>query len=98
MSVVDEYNLREKLWPCVLNESVGSALELRNGSQEVMREIEKIACDSTDFLKEWKEHPMVMRVRKIVSCIIYIYIYARDKLVTLLRVTIVKTIDYTERD
>lgn len=67
MSVVDEYVAREKMWPCVVNQSMGNALELRNGSQEIVREIEHIACDSTYFVKEWKEHPVVMKVRKIVS-------------------------------
>jgi len=50
-----------------MNKSVGAALELRNGSQEVVRELERIACDPSLFIKEWREQPVIMRVRKIVS-------------------------------
>lgn len=64
------------MWPCILNESVGAALELRNGSREVVREIEKIACEPAPFIKEWREQPMLARVRKIVS--FYILIYSTD--------------------
>lgn len=55
------------MWPCIVNDSVGVALELRNGSREVVREIEKIACSPALFIKEWKEQPVLMRVQKIVS-------------------------------
>lgn len=57
------------MWPCIMNESVGAALELRNGSREVVREIERIACNPSLFIKEWKEQPVIMRVRKIVSAL-----------------------------
>ncbi|XP_067204074.1 uncharacterized protein ldd isoform X2 [Linepithema humile] len=67
VSIVDDYKERESMWPCVLNESVGVALELRNGSREVVREIEKIACDPALFIKEWREQPMLARVRKILE-------------------------------
>jgi len=55
------------MWPCIMNESVGTALELRNGSREVVRELERIACNPGLFIKEWREQPIIMRVRKIVS-------------------------------
>lgn len=55
------------MWPCIVNDSVGVALELRNGSREVVREIEKIGCSPALLIKEWKEQPVLMRVRKIVS-------------------------------
>lgn len=67
ISVLDDYKEREKFWPCILNESVSATLELRNGSREVVRQIERIGCDPSSFIKEWKEQPMLMRVRKIVS-------------------------------
>ncbi|XP_024889665.1 ATP-binding cassette sub-family A member 13 isoform X1 [Temnothorax curvispinosus] len=65
ISAIDDYKEREVMWPCILNESVGAALELRNGSREVVREIERIACNPTLFIKEWREQPVIMRVRKI---------------------------------
>lgn len=55
------------MWPCIINESVGAALELRNGSREVVREIERIACNPSLFIKEWREQPVITRVQKIVS-------------------------------
>ncbi|KAG5315958.1 ABCAD protein, partial [Acromyrmex insinuator] len=65
ISALDDYKQREIMWPCIMNESVGAALELRNGSQEVIRELERIACDPSLFIKEWREQPMIIRVRKI---------------------------------
>ncbi|KAL6258986.1 hypothetical protein P5V15_008908 [Pogonomyrmex californicus] len=65
ISAIDDYKERELMWPCIMNESIGSALELRNGSQEVVREIERIACNPGLFIKEWREQPVLMRVRKI---------------------------------
>ncbi|XP_028048892.2 uncharacterized protein LOC105837746 isoform X2 [Monomorium pharaonis] len=65
ISALDDYKERETMWPCVFNESVGAALELRNGSREVVRELEKIACDPSLFIKEWREQPIIMRVRKM---------------------------------
>ncbi|XP_020291877.1 uncharacterized protein LOC109858741 isoform X2 [Pseudomyrmex gracilis] len=65
ISVIDDYKQREIMWPCIMNESIGTALELRNGSREVMREIERITCNPSLFIKEWKEQPVLMRVRKI---------------------------------
>ncbi|XP_018348552.1 PREDICTED: uncharacterized protein LOC108752306 [Trachymyrmex septentrionalis] len=65
ISALDDYKEREIMWPCIMNESVGAALELRNGSREVVRELERIACDPSLFIKEWREQPVIMRVRKI---------------------------------
>ncbi|XP_050450054.1 uncharacterized protein LOC126850786 isoform X1 [Cataglyphis hispanica] len=65
ISVIDDYKERERMWPCIVNDSIGVALELRNGSREVVREIEKIGCSPALFIKEWKEQPVLMRVRKI---------------------------------
>lgn len=67
MSVLDDYKEREQLWPCIINESVGAALELRNGSREVVRQIENIGCDPSLIIKEWREQPILMKIRKIVS-------------------------------
>lgn len=47
-------------------------MELRNGSREVVQEIERIACNPTLFIKEWKEQPILMRIRKIVSLNLYV--------------------------
>lgn len=67
MSVLDDYKERERMWPCIINESVGVALELRDGSREIVRQIENIGCSPSLFIKEWKEQPMLMKIRKIVS-------------------------------
>ncbi|XP_011868082.1 PREDICTED: uncharacterized protein LOC105562133 isoform X2 [Vollenhovia emeryi] len=65
ISAIDDYKEREVMWPCIVNESVGVALELRNGSREVVRELERVACNPSLFIKEWREHPVITRVRKI---------------------------------
>lgn len=49
------------------NVSIGDVLELRNGSRSFLRELERIACDPTGLIKEWKNHPIIMKVRNIVS-------------------------------
>ncbi|RLU15876.1 hypothetical protein DMN91_011632 [Ooceraea biroi] len=67
ISVLDDYKERERMWPCVLIESVGTTLELRNGSREVVQQIEKIGCNPSSFIKEWKEQPVLKRVRKILD-------------------------------
>lgn len=67
MSVIDEYKSREPNWPCIKNESIGEALELRPGSQELVREIEKISCNPGPLLREWEEQPLLLKVHKIVS-------------------------------
>ncbi|XP_032690190.1 uncharacterized protein LOC116853290 isoform X2 [Odontomachus brunneus] len=64
ISVIDEYKLREQMWPCVLNESIGVAIELRKESREVVREIENIACSPSLFIKEWTDQPLIANVRK----------------------------------
>jgi len=75
MSVLDDYKERERMWPCIMNESVGVALELRNGSREVVRQIENIGCSPSLFIKEWREQPILMRIRKIVSLYILIFLF-----------------------
>ncbi|XP_011684588.1 PREDICTED: uncharacterized protein LOC105447955 isoform X2 [Wasmannia auropunctata] len=65
ISSLEDYKEREVMWPCIMNESVGAALELRNGSREVIREFERIACNPSAFIKEWREQPVITRVRKI---------------------------------
>lgn len=75
MSVLDDYKERERMWPCIMNESVGVALELRNGSREVVRQIENIGCSPSLFIKEWREQPILMRIRKIVSLYIFIFLF-----------------------
>ncbi|XP_019697173.1 ATP-binding cassette sub-family A member 13 isoform X1 [Harpegnathos saltator] len=67
VSVVEDYKLRERLWPCVMNESVGSVLELRNKSREIVREIERIACNPGLFIKEWTKQPEVKNLRKVLD-------------------------------
>lgn len=67
ISVLDDYKSREEQWPCIQNESVGSAMELRNGTREIVREIERISCNPSLFIQEWKEQPILSRARKIVS-------------------------------
>ncbi|XP_076760468.1 lipid droplet defective [Xylocopa sonorina] len=65
ISVLDDYKSREEQWPCIRNESVGSAMELRNGTREIVREIERISCNPALFIREWKEQPVLTKARKI---------------------------------
>ncbi|XP_043481651.1 ATP-binding cassette sub-family A member 13 isoform X2 [Leptopilina heterotoma] len=65
LSAIDEYKSREPNWPCFNNESIGEALELRTGSRELVREIEKISCDPTPLINEWDEQPILIKVQKI---------------------------------
>lgn len=67
MSAIDDYKDREPNWPCIMNESIGEALELRTGSRELVREIEKISCDPSPLVTEWDEQPLLIKVNKIVS-------------------------------
>ncbi|XP_014474957.1 PREDICTED: ATP-binding cassette sub-family A member 13 isoform X2 [Dinoponera quadriceps] len=67
ISVIDDYKLRERLWPCVLNESIGVAMQLRNESRDVVQEIERIACSPGNFIKEWTEQPIIAKVRKLLD-------------------------------
>ncbi|XP_076176197.1 lipid droplet defective isoform X2 [Ptiloglossa arizonensis] len=55
LSVLNDYKSREKQWPCVQRESVGSTMELRNGTREIVREMERISCNPALFIREWKE-------------------------------------------
>ncbi|CAL7936973.1 unnamed protein product [Xylocopa violacea] len=65
ISVLDDYKSREEQWPCIRDESVGSAMELRNGTREIVREIERISCNPALFIREWKEQSVLTKVRKI---------------------------------
>lgn len=65
ISLIKEYMTKEVHWPCVFNESLGVTLELRNGSREIVREIERLACNPGLFVKEWKEHAVFSAVRKL---------------------------------
>ncbi|KAG7198455.1 hypothetical protein KM043_005838 [Ampulex compressa] len=65
LSVVEDYQSRETHWPCVQNESIGENLQLRPGSREIVREVERIACNPELFVREWKDQPIITRVRKI---------------------------------
>ncbi|XP_043253492.1 retinal-specific phospholipid-transporting ATPase ABCA4 isoform X1 [Colletes gigas] len=65
ISVLDDYKSREEQWPCVQRESVGSAMELRNGTREIVREIERISCNPALFIREWKRQPLLINVTHI---------------------------------
>nr|XP_033323682.1 uncharacterized protein LOC117218991 isoform X1 [Megalopta genalis]XP_033323683.1 uncharacterized protein LOC117218991 isoform X1 [Megalopta genalis]XP_033323684.1 uncharacterized protein LOC117218991 isoform X1 [Megalopta genalis] len=57
ISLLDDYNSREDQWPCVKQESVGAALELRSGSRAVIEKMENISCNPAPIIKEWKTYP-----------------------------------------
>ncbi|XP_078047717.1 lipid droplet defective isoform X2 [Augochlora pura] len=57
ISLLDDYNSREDLWPCVKEESVGAALELRSGSRAVIEKMENISCNPSPIITEWKAYP-----------------------------------------
>ncbi|CAK9819447.1 ATP-binding cassette sub-family A member 13 [Anthophora plagiata] len=65
ISVLDDYKSHEEQWPCVKSQSVGYAMELRTGTREIVREIERISCNPALFIREWKEQPVLTRARKI---------------------------------
>ncbi|XP_033187616.2 lipid droplet defective isoform X1 [Bombus vancouverensis nearcticus] len=67
ISVLDDYKSREEHWPCVRNESAGSAMEMREGTREIIREIERISCNPALFIQEWNEHPVFAKTRKILQ-------------------------------
>lgn len=66
ISVLDDYKSREERWPCVQNESVGSAMEMRDGTREIIRELERISCNPALFIQEWREQAVFARAKKIV--------------------------------
>ncbi|OAD61200.1 ATP-binding cassette sub-family A member 13 [Eufriesea mexicana] len=65
ISILGDYKSQEKQWPCVEKESVGSAMELRSGTREIIREIERISCNPGLFIREWQEHPVLKKARRI---------------------------------
>ncbi|XP_015191826.1 PREDICTED: uncharacterized protein LOC107074670 isoform X2 [Polistes dominula] len=65
ITVINEYKERETNWPCVQNESIGAVLEFRKGSQSFIRELERVACEPVAFIKEWRNHPILMKARRI---------------------------------
>ncbi|XP_024944655.1 uncharacterized protein LOC107271675 isoform X2 [Cephus cinctus] len=62
---ITEYQNHEPDWPCIRSESIGDVLDLRNGSRQVVREIERISCNPGLFLREWTDQPAFTRLRKI---------------------------------
>lgn len=70
ISILDDYKSREEQWPCIQRESVGAAMELRSGTREIIREIERISCNPTLFIQEWREQPVLTRAKKIASIFI----------------------------
>lgn len=70
ISILDDYKSQEEQWPCVQRESVGAAMELRSGTREIIREIERISCNPTLFVQEWREQPVLTRAKKIASIFI----------------------------
>lgn len=68
VTAISEYQQQVNDWPCLKNSlSIGVALGLRNGSREVIREIEKIGCSPLDFIREWLEQPLLSKTSDIVS-------------------------------
>lgn len=45
-------------------------MELRSGTREIIREIERISCNPTLFVQEWREQPVLTRAKKIASIFI----------------------------
>lgn len=45
-------------------------MELRSGTREIIREIERISCNPTLFIQEWREQPVLTRAKKIASIFI----------------------------
>lgn len=96
MSVIDDYKLRELMWPCVMNESIGSAIELRDGSRDVVREIERIGCSSGNFIKEWTDQPIIKKVRELVSCIMVQFAHPTISTTCVIRLIIESQLDHKE--
>lgn len=65
ITVISKHQKNEDEWPCVYKQSIGEAMELRTGTKAVVREMEKIFCDPSRFIKEWNEQPMLVRLVKI---------------------------------
>ncbi|XP_014612694.1 PREDICTED: uncharacterized protein LOC106791527 isoform X1 [Polistes canadensis] len=65
ITAINEYKERETDWPCVKNESIGTVLEFRKGSQSFIKELERIACEPIELIKEWRNHPVLMKARRI---------------------------------
>lgn len=42
-------------------------MELRNGTREIVREIERISCNPALFIREWKEQPVLTSAGRMVS-------------------------------
>ncbi|XP_028982053.1 uncharacterized protein LOC107039836 isoform X2 [Diachasma alloeum] len=65
LTTINDHVVNEPNWPCSYKQSLGEALELRPGTQQLLRQIEKIACNPVPFIREWSEHPTFMRTSKI---------------------------------
>lgn len=48
-------------------------MEMREGTREIIREIERISCNPALFIQEWNEHPVFTKTRKIVCYLFRIY-------------------------
>ncbi|KAH0550173.1 hypothetical protein KQX54_017854 [Cotesia glomerata] len=67
VTAVNNHQKVEQNWPCIFNKSVGDVLELRPGTKELIREIERISCNPGLFIKEWEEHAAFKRVYEIIK-------------------------------
>ncbi|XP_063992095.1 ATP-binding cassette sub-family A member 13-like isoform X2 [Diachasmimorpha longicaudata] len=65
LKTISDHVANEPNWPCTDDQSLGEALALRPGSQQLLRQVEKIACNPVVFIREWSEHPTFMRTSKI---------------------------------
>ncbi|XP_048511619.1 ATP-binding cassette sub-family A member 13 isoform X2 [Athalia rosae] len=55
ISALIDYKNRETSWPCVKEQSIGEVLAVRNGTRNIIREIERIACNPGSFINEWQQ-------------------------------------------
>ncbi|XP_053595540.1 uncharacterized protein LOC103571174 isoform X2 [Microplitis demolitor] len=67
VTAINNHQKVELNWPCIFNQSVGDVLELRPGTKELIREIERISCNPGLFIREWEEHPTFKRVYEIIK-------------------------------
>ncbi|KAK0086066.1 hypothetical protein PV325_003922 [Microctonus aethiopoides] len=65
ISVIFDLQKREIYYPCVQNQSLGEALQLRPGTKQLVREIERISCNPGQFIKEWEQQPLIMKLEDI---------------------------------
>ncbi|XP_043289977.1 uncharacterized protein ldd isoform X2 [Venturia canescens] len=63
VALLKDYPSQEVNWPCIEKQSVGAVLNLRAGSQAVIREIERVTCNPGAFVREWRNHELFSTVR-----------------------------------